>query len=118
MKRYPYTLEMWYEEDATMNSDGSWTSGFSEWRTVCRCNVHQNGKASQVMLSDGTLFTYSYEVVLPSKTKRIEENTKVRVIRDGINLFDGKPKDESLKSYRVAGYNPFKQRNEDLKLWL
>lgn len=118
MKRYPYTLEMWYEEDATLNSDGSWTDGPGEWKMVCRCNIHQNGKASKVMLANGTLFTYSFEVILPPRTPRIEENTKVRVIHNGINLFDGMPVSESSKSYRVAGYNPFKQRNENIKMWL
>lgn len=118
MKRYPYTLEMWYEEDAILGDNGSWIDGKSEWRTVCRCNVRQNGGARQVKLPDGTLFTYSFEVVLPSRTPLIPENTKVRVTNNGINLFDGKPVGDDNKTYRVVGFNPFKQRNEDLVLWL
>ena len=27
MVRFPYTLEMWYEEDASQNPDGSWNEG-------------------------------------------------------------------------------------------
>lgn len=27
MVRFPYTLEMWYEEDASQNPDGSWIEG-------------------------------------------------------------------------------------------
>lgn len=118
MKRYPYTLEMWYEEDAILNPDGSWTEGASRWEEVCKCNVRQNGRARQVRLPDGSMFTYSYEVVLPSRTPSIAENTKVRVVNNGINLFDGKPVGDDNKSYRVAGFNPFKQRNEGLVMWL
>lgn len=118
MKRYPYTLEMWYEEDAILNDDGSWIDGFSEWKVVGKCNVRQNGRARQVKLIDGSMFTYAYEVVLPSKTPYILENTKVRVVHNGINLFDGKPVGDDNMAYRVVGFNPFKQRNEDLTLWL
>lgn len=118
MKRFPYTLEMWYEEDAILSDEGSWIDGKSEWKTVCKCNVRQNGRAIQVRLTDGTLFTYSYEVVLPPRTPAIPENTKVRVVSNGINLFDGKPVGDDNKTYRVVGFNPFKQRNEDLILWL
>lgn len=38
MVRFPYTLEMWYEEDASQNPDGSWIEGAHEWRVIGRCN--------------------------------------------------------------------------------
>ena len=119
MRRYPYTLEMLYEEDAILNSDGSWSEGVREWRYVCPCNAHQNGKAHEISLSDGSLKVYSFEVTMPSQQKPIPSNTKVRIVDyNGINIFDGKPKKESIISYRVLSNNLPKQRHEKSKLWL
>lgn len=131
MIHYPYTLEMWYEEDAVRNPDGTYTEGVHEWRTVGPCNVRQNGQAQQVRGANGEAFIYSYEVVMPSNTDPIPLNTQVRVIdRNGINIFDHKPKVESKpkietgtnvggrSTYAVQGFYKSGQRYEDTRLWL
>lgn len=119
MRRYPYTLEMLYEEDAILNPDGSWTEGVHEWRTVCGCNARQNGRAQEISLSDGSLKVYSFEVSMPSTQKPIPTNTRVRIIdHNGYNIFDGKPKDDSVTAYRVLSNKLPKQRHEKSKLWL
>lgn len=119
MERYPFILEMWYEEDAIQRPDGSYQEGFSEWRTVGKCNVRINGKAQEVMLPDGMAFVPSYTVVMPSNAPHIPENTRVRAIKNGVNMFDLLPKDESSKTYEVRGDNStFKQRHENTILWL
>lgn len=119
MRRYPYTLEMLYEEDAILNEDGSWTEGKSEWIEVCKCNAEQNGNAREVTQSDGTLKVYSFEVTMPSFQKPIPVNTKVRIIdQNGYNIFDGKPRDMSAASYGVISNKLPKQRLEKSKLWL
>ena len=71
MIRYPYTLEMWYEEDATQNPDGSWNEGTHEWRVVARCNARQNGQAQQIKGQNGDAFLYSFEVTMPANTQPI-----------------------------------------------
>ena len=48
MIRYPHTLEMWCEEEGTLNPDGSWTEGPHKWQVVSKCNARQNGQARQV----------------------------------------------------------------------
>lgn len=118
MRRYPYKLEMWHEDDATQNEDGSWTEGKGCWRYVCDCNLRQNGRSAQVKLSDGTLFTYSYKAVIPSRVKPIPIGSRVRVVSDGLNMFDMRPVKESSKVYSVVGFDPFKQRFQDKELWL
>lgn len=119
MRRYPYTLEMLYEEDAILNEDGSWSEGVSEWVAVCPCNVNQNGRAHEISLSDGSLKVYSFEVTLPSAQKPIPTNTQVRIVDyNGNNIFDGKPKCKSAASYRVLSCKLPKQRHEKSKLWL
>lgn len=119
MRRYPYTLEMLCEEDAILNADGSWTEGVNEWIYVCPCNVHQNGRAQEISLSDGSLKVYSFEVIMPPTQRPIPTNTQVRIVDyNGINIFDGKPKNESKISYRVLSNNLPKQRHEKSKLWL
>lgn len=59
MVRFPYTLEMWYEEDASQNPDGSWIEGAHEWRVIGRCNARQNGRAQQIKGQNGDAFLYS-----------------------------------------------------------
>ena len=119
MRRYPYTLEMLYETDAILNSDGSWTEGVSKWVYVCPCNASQNGRAQEISLSDGSLKVYSFEVTMPSTQKPIPINTQVRIVDyNGINIFDDKPKEESAVSYRVLSNKLPKQRHEKSKLWL
>ena len=119
MRRYPYILEMLYEEDAVLNDDGSWSEGVREWRYVCPCNANQNGSAREISMSDGTLKVYSFEVTMSSQQKPIPSNTQVRIIDyNGTNIFDGKPKKESSISYRVLSNNLPKQRHEKSKLWL
>lgn len=119
MRRYPYTLEMLYEEDAILNEDGTWSEGIREWVTVCPCNVSQNGRAQEISLSDGSLKVYSFEVTLPSSQHPIPTNTQVRIVDyNGNNIFDGRPKKESAVSYRVLSNKLPKQRHEKSKLWL
>lgn len=119
MRRYPYVLEMLYEEDATLNPDGSWNEGVNEWVVVSRCNAEQNGSAREISMNDGSLKVYSYVVALPSSQNPIPINTPVRIIDNkGYNIFDGKPKDESSTSYRVISNKLPKQRHEKSKLWL
>lgn len=125
MIRYPYTLEMWYEEDATQNSDGSWTEGAHEWRAVGKCNARQNGQARQVKGINGEAFLYSFEVTMPANTPPITIGTKVRIFDDrGVNIFnrtprtDVKPKEKDTASYPVQGFYKSGQRYEDARLWL
>ena len=119
MKRYPYMLEMLYEEDAILNADGSWTEGRNEWISVCRCNAEQNGSAREVAQSDGTVRVYSFEVTMPPTQRPIPTNRRVRIIdHNGYNIFDGKPKEQSPISYSVISNKIPKQRGEKAKLWL
>lgn len=119
MRRYPYTLEMLYEEDAVLNSDGSWSEGVRKWCRVCPCNASQNGRAHEISLSDGTLKVYSFEVIMPPPQLPIPVNTKVRIVdHNGYNIFDGKPKEQSPTSYSVISNKIPKQRGEKAKLWL
>ena len=76
MVRFPYTLEMWYEEDASQNPDGSWIEGAHEWRVIGRCNARQNGRAQQIKGQNGDAFLYSFEVTMPADTQPIPIGTK------------------------------------------
>ena len=92
MVRFPYTLEMWYEEDASQNPDGSWIEGAHEWRVIGRCNARQNGQAQQIKGQNGDAFLYSFEVTMPANTQPIPIGTKVRIFdsrgfRICLNLF-------------------------------
>lgn len=119
MRRYPYTLEMLHEEDAVLQDDGTWSEGWSEWETVCRCNVNQNGNAREVTQSDGTVRVYSFEVIMPSMQRPLPTNARVRIVdHNGYNIFDGKPKEVSQASYCVISNKLPKQRGEKAKLWL
>lgn len=119
MRRYPYTLEMLYEEDAILNDDGSWTEGSSRWVEVSRCNARQNGKAAEVALNDGTVRVYSFEVTMPSAQTAIPNNAKVRIIdSSGVNIIDGISKDKSTSSLTVLSNKLLKQRYEKAKIWL
>ncbi len=125
MVRFPYTLEMWYEGEATLNPDGSWTEGINEWRPVGRCNAHQNGQAREVRGQNGQVFLYSFEVTMPAHTQPIPIGTKVRIFDNrGVNIFDRtprkdeKPRNDNAASYPVQGFYKSGQRNEDVKLWL
>ena len=89
MVRFPYTLEMWYEEDASQNPDGSWIEGAHEWRVIGRCNARQNGRAQQIKGQNGDAFLYSFEVTMPADT-----------------------------SYPVQGFYKSGQRYENTRLWL
>lgn len=125
MIRYPYTMDIWYEEDAVLNPDGTFTEGAHEWRTVGRCNARQNGQAQQVKGANGEAFLYSYEVIMPSNTEPIPLGTQVRIIdRNGINIFDHRPKSDaepnkdSSDTYAVQGFYKSGQRYEATRLWL
>ncbi len=125
MVRYPYTLEMWHEEDAVLNPDGSWTEGAHEWIKAGRCNAKQNGQAKQVRGQNGSAFLYSFEITMPANTDPIPLGTQVRVFdRKGINIFDqtkrneGKPQKDSTASYPVQGFYKSGQRNEDVRIWI
>lgn len=125
MVRFPYTLEMWYEEDASQNPDGSWIEGAHEWRVIGRCNARQNGRAQQIKGQNGDAFLYSFEVTMPADTQPIPIGTKVRIFDNrGFNIFDrsphteAKPKDRDTASYPVQGFYKSGQRYEDTRLWL
>ena len=119
MVRYPYILEMWYEEEGAQQPDGSYKEGFSEWRTVGKCNVRPSGVAQKVVLSNGIAFIPSFAGVMRPDAPHIPENTRVRVIKNGVNLFDLLPAERSSKTYYVRCDNSaFKQRHEDTILWL
>lgn len=125
MIRYPYTLDIWHEEDAVLNPDGTFTEGTHEWRTVGRCNARQNGQAQMVKGANGQDFLYSYEVTMPSNTEPIPLGTQVRIIdRNGINIFDHRPKSDAepkkdnSETYQVQGFYKSGQRYEDTRLWL
>lgn len=119
MQRYPYTLEMWYEEDATLNPDGTWSEGFSEWQVVSKCNALQNSQASQTTLIDGTVTSYSFKVVLPPYIEAPLENTRVRILTNkGYNIADGKHREVSKQSYNVLSRKLPKQRYENTVIWL
>lgn len=126
MIRYPYTLEMWYEEDATQDREtGAWIEGAHEWRVVGKCNVRQNGQANEVRGQDGNAFMYTYEVIMPSNTPPIAFGTPVRAYdRNGINIFDYKPRNDekpdngSSVTYKVQGYYKSGQPNQDVTVWL
>lgn len=125
MIRYPHTLEIWYEEDAILNPDGSWTEGAHEWRFVSRCNARQNGQAKQIKGQNGQVFLYAYEVTMPAATRPIPIGTRVRIFdRHGINIFDhtrrteAGPTEMDTASYPVQGFYKSGQRYEDTKLWL
>lgn len=125
MIRYPYTLEMWCEDDGTLNPDGSWVVGAHKWRVVGKCNARQNGQARQVKGLNGETFLYSFEVTMPANTQPIPIGTKVRIFDSrGFNIFDrtprtnGEPKEKDTASYPVQGFYKSGQRYEDTKLWL
>ena len=126
MIRYPYTLEIWFEEEGTLNPDGSWTEGAHEWRVVGKCNARQNGQARQVKGLNGEAFLYSFEVTMPANTQPIPIGTKVRIFDGrGFNIFDHTPHtderprdDEDTTFYPVQGFYKSGQRYEDTKLWL
>lgn len=125
MVRYPYTLEIWHEENATLNADGSWAEGAHEWRFVGRCNVRQNGQARQIKGDNGEAFLYSFEVVMPPNTHPIAIGTQVRVFDNrGLNIFnrsprtDENPAENDAASYPVQGFYKSGQRYEDTRLWL
>ena len=116
MVRFPYTLEMWYEEDASQNPDGSWIEGAHEWRVIGRCNARQNGRAQQIKGQNGDAFLYSFEVTMPADTQPIPIGTKVRIFDSrGFNIFDrslrteAKPKDKDTASYPVQGFYKSRQ---------
>ena len=120
-----YTLEMWYEEDASQNPDGSWIEGAHEWRVIGRCNARQNGRAQQIKGQNGDAFLYSFEVTMPADTQPIPIGTKVRIFDSrGFNIFDrslrteAKPKDKDTASYPVQGFYKSGQRYENTRLWL
>lgn len=123
--KIPYTLEMWYEEDASQNPDGSWIEGAHEWRVIGRCNARQNGRAQQIKGQNGDAFLYSFEVTMPADTQPIPIGTKVRIFDSrGFNIFDrslrteAKPKDKDTASYPVQGFYKSGQRYENTRLWL
>lgn len=119
MRRYPFNLEVWHEEDATQNPDGSFNEGYAEWVQLCACNAHSNGKAMEAVGENGKAIMYTYEVVLPHDAQRIQDGVKVRIIDHcGVNIFDGKHKNESDAFYRVQGYDPTGQRYQNRKIWL
>lgn len=125
MVRFPYTLEMWYEEDASQNPDGLWIEGAHEWRVIGRCNARQNGRAQQIKGQNGDAFLYSFEVTMPADTQPIPIGTKVRIFDSrGFNIFDrslrteAKPKDKDTASYPVQGFYKSGQRYENTRLWL
>lgn len=121
MVRYPYTLEVWDEADATLNPDGSFTEGHAEWVEHCKCNAHSNGRAQEAVGANGKVIVYSFEVVVPSNASRLTDGAKVRIIdRNGNNIFDGEPKtdDKGASFYSVLGYDPTGQRHQQRKLWL
>lgn len=128
MVRFPFILEMWYEEEAAVNPDGSpgWTEGnVREWRIVGRCNARQNGQARMVRGENGQAFLYSYEVTMPHDTKPIPLGTQVRIYDSrGVNIFDRTRnindglKNSNSVSYRVEGFYKSGQKYEDVKLWL
>ena len=117
--------EMWYEEDASQNPDGSWIEGAHEWRVIGRCNARQNGRAQQIKGQNGDAFLYSFEVTMPADTQPIPIGTKVRIFDSrGFNIFDrslrteAKPKDKDTASYPVQGFYKSGQRYENTRLWL
>lgn len=119
MVRYPYILEMWYEEDGVQQPDGSYAEAFSEWRTVGKCNVRPNGSAKEVVLADGIVFVPSFTVIMKPNAPHIHEGTRVRVLKGGVNMFDLLPVNQSAKTYDVRYSNTaFKQRHENTILWL
>lgn len=126
MIRFPYILEMWYEEDAMQDPDtGEFIEGAHEWRTVGKCNARQNGQARMVKGASGEAFLYSYEVIMPVRTSPIPLKTKVRIIdSNGINIFNHKPRNDNEPSaldnatYPVQGFYQSGQRYEDTKIWL
>lgn len=124
MVRFPYTLEMWYEEDATQNPDGSWTEGTHEWRVVGKCNIHKMGEATVMKGLNGESTEGSYQVLLPPRIEPIVRGTKIRIFRNGINFFNGKPHDNRTPKEDPMGYgtckdfDPFRQKYEDKVLWL
>ena len=125
MIRFPYILEIWHEEDATLNPDGSWTAGVHQWHIVGKCNVRQNGQARQIKGQNGDSFLYSFEVTMPANTQPIPIGTIVRVLDNrGFHVFDrtpqvgDNPKNTNAALYTVQGFSKSGQRNEDVRLWL
>lgn len=117
MVKYDSILEVWYEEDAVLNpEDGSFTEGHSEWREHCRCRAVSNGQAREAVGANGKVIIYTYQAIVPSYAKRLNDGTKVRIIRKGINIFDGKADGET--TYTVQGYDPTGQRNQSRTIWL
>lgn len=119
MIRFPHTLEMLYEEDASLKPDGSWTDATHEWRVVGRCNAIPNGKAQEIRGQNGKSFAYAFEVTMPANTPPVPLGTKVRILDNrGRNIFDGMPTDDSSASYTVLGFYKSGQRYEYTKLWV
>lgn len=125
MVRYPYTLEVWHEEDAKQDPiTGNWTQGSHEWRHLSKCNVYQNGNARLIRLPNGEDYLYSFKVILPARTPVVEIGTKVRIYLNGINMFNGEPynddepKEGDQSAYPVKGFDLFRQKYEDKVLWL
>lgn len=125
MVRFPYTLEMWYEEDATLKPDGTFTDQPGKWVTVCPCNARQNGQARQIRGQYGEAFTYAFEVVMPPDAPPVPIGARVRIFdicgRDVLTgaLRDGEaPQTDETASYAVRGIYKSGQRYEDTRLWL
>lgn len=135
MVRFPYILEVFCEESAVLNPDGSWLAGRGQWRRVGRCNARQNSKAQQIKGHNGDTFLYTFEVVMPSDTQPIAIGSRVRIIDNaGRNIFDmtanssnisggckccnSKHREVSEASYTVQGFYKSGQRYEYTKIWL
>lgn len=121
MVKYPFDIDVWCEEEAKLNNDGSWSEGQGYWRNVGRCNMRQNGRGSEVTLSDGKVVIPSFEVSLPSYIAPIPLGTKVRITQRGRNMLCSQcnnPKQEAINDYRVLGYKPYKQMFASRILWL
>lgn len=123
MVRYPFTLEYLYEADAEQLPDGSWEEGVREWRSVGRCNAHQNSNARMMTAQNGEVYSYSYEIVMPSDSCPIHIGTPVRVLDAmGNNIFAhhvcGDSEDVAEVSYAVKGYYRSGQRYAKTKIWV
>lgn len=121
MVKYPYNIDIWYESEANLNSDGTWSEGNGYWRNVGRCNVRQNGRGSEVTLSDGKVVIPSFEVSLPSYIAPIPIGTKVRISERGKSVLSCQCNEDiqaGIDEYRVLGYKPYKQRFASRILWL
>ena len=125
MIRYPYTIEMLYEDDSIRNPDGTYPEVASEWRIVGKCNARQNGQAQKIQGANGNSFMYSYEVIMPPNVDPIPIGTQVRIIdKNGVNIFDRRPDNDfnqeniNNSTYQVQGFYKSGQQYEDTRLWL